>query len=70
MVGEAGVRFIRTTRRRRADKLLYQAKLALDDDLRLKSNRKMRELRFRDALPPVVPLSNCAVLKRLVRATH
>nr|WP_275690963.1 type I-E CRISPR-associated endonuclease Cas1e [Klebsiella pneumoniae] len=41
-VGEAGVR---------ADKLLYQAKLALDDDLRLKVVRKMYELRFREAPP-------------------
>lgn len=35
----------------RADKLLYQAKLALDDDLRLKVVRKMYELRFREAPP-------------------
>ncbi len=35
----------------RADKLLYQAKLALDDDLRLKVVRKMYELRFREPPP-------------------
>ncbi|SUH13804.1 CRISPR-associated protein Cas1 [Salmonella enterica subsp. enterica] len=48
--GSAGL-FLRTTRRARADKLLYQAKLALDDDLRLKVVRKMYELRFREPPP-------------------
>lgn len=64
-VGEAGVRVYSSGQPggARADKLLYQAKLALDDDLRLKVVRKMYELRFVSRLPPVVPLSNCAVLK-------
>jgi len=35
----------------RADQLLYQAKLALDDDLRLKVVRKMYELRFKEPAP-------------------
>src|SRR5690606_13064536 len=35
----------------RADRLLYQARLALDDDLRLKVVRKMYELRFQEPAP-------------------
>jgi CRISPR-associated protein Cas1 len=35
----------------RSDKLLYQAKLALDDELRLKVVRKMFELRFHEKPP-------------------
>lgn len=35
----------------RADRLLYQAKLALDDDLRLKVVRRMYELRFKEPAP-------------------
>ena len=35
----------------RADRLLYQAKLVLDDDLRLKVVRKMYELRFGEPAP-------------------
>ena len=35
----------------RSDKLLYQAKLALDDDLRLKVVRKMFEMRFGEPAP-------------------
>lgn len=35
----------------RADRLLYQAKLALDDDLRLKVVRKMYEVRFGEPAP-------------------
>lgn len=52
-VGEAGVRVYSSGQPggARADKLLYQAKLALDDDLRLKVVRKMYELRFREAPP-------------------
>lgn len=51
--GEAGVRVYSSGQPggARADKLLYQAKLALDDDLRLKVVRKMYELRFREAPP-------------------
>ena len=52
-VGEAGVRVYASGQPggARADKLLYQAKLALDDDLRLKVVRKMYELRFREPPP-------------------
>ncbi|MDX6041741.1 type I-E CRISPR-associated endonuclease Cas1e [Scandinavium lactucae] len=52
-VGEAGVRLYASGQPggARADKLLYQAKLALDDDLRLKVVRKMYELRFREPPP-------------------
>jgi CRISPR-associated protein Cas1 len=35
----------------RADRLLYQAKLALDDEARLKVVRKMYEMRFREKPP-------------------
>lgn len=47
-VGEAGVRVYASGQPggARSDKLLYQAKLALDEDLRLKVVRKMFELRF------------------------
>lgn len=52
-VGEAGVRVYASGQPggARADKLLYQAKLALNDDLRLKVVRKMYELRFREPPP-------------------
>jgi CRISPR-associated protein Cas1 len=52
-VGEAGVRLYASGQPggARADRLLYQAKLALDDDLRLKVVRKMYELRFDEAPP-------------------
>lgn len=52
-VGEAGVRLYASGQPggARADRLLYQAKLALDDDLRLKVVRKMYELRFREKAP-------------------
>ncbi|AYL07658.1 type I-E CRISPR-associated endonuclease Cas1e [Enterobacter kobei] len=52
-VGEAGVRLYASGQPggARADKLLYQAKLALNDDLRLKVVRKMYELRFREPPP-------------------
>lgn len=52
-VGEAGVRLYASGQPggARADRLLYQAKLALDDDLRLKVVRKMYELRFGEAPP-------------------
>ena len=47
-VGEAGVRLYASGQPggARADRLLYQARLALDDDLRLKVVRKMYEFRF------------------------
>ncbi|MGB0664192.1 MAG: type I-E CRISPR-associated endonuclease Cas1e [Pontibacterium sp.] len=52
-VGEAGVRLYSAGQPggARSDKLLYQAKLALDDDLRLKVVRKMFEIRFGEAAP-------------------
>lgn len=52
-VGEAGVRLYSAGQPggARSDKLLYQAKLALDDELRLKVVRKMFELRFGEPAP-------------------
>lgn len=52
-VGEAGVRLYASGQPggARSDKLLYQAKLALDADLRLKVVRKMFELRFGEPAP-------------------
>ncbi len=52
-VGEAGVRLYSAGQPggARSDKLLYQAKLALDPDLRLKVVRRMYSLRFGEAPP-------------------
>lgn len=52
-VGEGGVRLYSAGQPggARSDKLLYQAKLALDDNLRLKVVRKMFELRFDEPAP-------------------
>ncbi|WP_341668068.1 type I-E CRISPR-associated endonuclease Cas1e [Alcaligenes sp. SDU_A2] len=52
-VGEAGVRLYSAGQPggARSDKLLYQAQLALDSDLRLKVVRKMFELRFGEPAP-------------------
>ena len=52
-VGEAGVRLYAAGQPggARSDKLLYQAKLALDEQLRLKVVRKMFELRFGEPAP-------------------
>ncbi|MEH2920671.1 type I-E CRISPR-associated endonuclease Cas1e [Samsonia erythrinae] len=52
-VGEAGVRLYASGQPggARSDKLLYQARLALDEDLRLKVVRKMFELRFGEPAP-------------------
>lgn len=52
-VGEAGVRLYASGQPggARSDRLLYQAKLALDENLRLKVVRKMFELRFGEAPP-------------------
>ncbi|MCB1638740.1 MAG: type I-E CRISPR-associated endonuclease Cas1 [Thiothrix sp.] len=52
-VGEGGVRLYSSGQPggARADRLLYQAKLALDDELRLKVVRKMYELRFGEPAP-------------------
>lgn len=52
-VGESGVRLYSSGQPggARADRLLYQARLALDDELRLKVVRKMYELRFGEPAP-------------------
>ncbi|UDM06906.1 type I-E CRISPR-associated endonuclease Cas1e [Halomonas sp. NyZ770] len=52
-VGDAGVRLYSAGQPggARSDKLLYQAQLALDENLRLKVVRKMFELRFGEAPP-------------------
>lgn len=52
-IGEAGVRLYAAGQPggARADRLLYQAKLALDDSSRLKVVRKMYEIRFGDKPP-------------------
>ncbi len=52
-VGDAGVRLYASGQPggARSDKLLYQAKLALDEGLRLKVVRKMFELRFGEPAP-------------------
>jgi CRISPR-associated protein Cas1 len=52
-VGEAGVRLYAAGQPggARSDRLLYQAKLALDEDLRLKVVRKMYTLRFGEEPP-------------------
>lgn len=52
-VGEAGVRLYASGQPggARSDKLLYQAQLALDENLRLKVVRKMFELRFGEPAP-------------------
>jgi CRISP-associated protein Cas1 len=52
-VGEAGVRLYASGQPggARSDRLLYQAKLALDENLRLKVVRKMYELRFNEKPP-------------------
>ena len=52
-VGEAGVRLYAAGQPggARSDRLLYQAKLALDDNLRLKVVRKMYEFRFNEKPP-------------------
>lgn len=52
-VGEAGVRLYAAGQPggARADRLLYQAKLALNDDARLKVVRKMYQIRFSEPAP-------------------
>src|SRR5918996_4399309 len=61
-VGEAGVRLYASGQPggARADRLLYQAQLALDETLRLKVVRKMYELRFNENRPSAVVSINCA----------
>ena len=52
-IGDGGVRLYASGQPggARADRLLYQAKLALDDDARLKVVRKMYALRFKEEPP-------------------
>ena len=52
-VGDSGVRLYSAGQPggARADRLLYQAKLALDDEARLKVVRKMYEMRFKEKPP-------------------
>lgn len=52
-VGEAGVRLYASGQPggARADRLLYQARLALDDEARLKVVRKMYSIRFKEEAP-------------------
>jgi CRISPR-associated protein Cas1 len=52
-IGEAGVRLYASGQPggARADRLLYQARLSLDDDARLKVVRKMYALRFKEEPP-------------------
>jgi len=52
-IGDGGVRLYASGQPggARADRLLYQAKLALDDDARLKVVRKMYEMRFKEKPP-------------------
>lgn len=52
-VGESGVRLYSSGQPggARSDRLLYQAKLALDDELRLKVVRRMYEVRFGEPAP-------------------
>lgn len=52
-IGDGGVRLYASGQPggARADRLLYQAKIALDDDARLKVVRKMYALRFKEAPP-------------------
>jgi len=52
-VGDAGVRLYASGQPggARSDRLLYQAKLALDDDARLKVVRKMYSMRFNEEAP-------------------
>jgi len=52
-IGEAGVRLYASGQPggARADRLLYQAKLAIDDEARLKVVRKMYEMRFKEKPP-------------------
>lgn len=52
-IGEAGVRLYSSGQPggARADRLLYQARLALDEDLRLKVVRKMYSVRFGEPAP-------------------
>lgn len=69
-IGEAGVRLYSAGQPggARADKLLYQARLALDDSLRLKVVRKMVALRFGEA-PPQRPCRDVFRKSRLLESS-
>ena len=64
-VGEAGVRLYAAGQPggARADRLLYQAKLALDDSARLKVVRKMYSLRFNEDPPNGAAWNSCVALR-------
>lgn len=64
-VGEGGVRLYSAGQPggARADRLLYQARLALDDVARLKVVRKMYEMRFQEKPRRSAVSSNCVALK-------
>ena len=61
-VGEGGVRLYSAGQPggARSDRLLYQAKLALDDELRIKVVRAMYRFRFQEEPPPAAASSSCA----------
>lgn len=72
-VGEAGVRLYASGQPggARSDKLLYQASLALDEDLRLKVVRKMFALRFGEEAPARRSVEQLRGIEgRRVRATY
>ena len=72
-VGEAGVRLYASGQPggARADKLLYQASLALNDELRLKVVRKMFALRFGEEAPARRSVEQLRGIEgRRVRATY
>jgi len=72
-VGEAGVRLYSSGQPggARADRLLYQARLALDDELRLKVVRKMYELRFGEPAPALRSVEQLRGIEGArVRATY
>lgn len=64
-VGDGGVRVYSSGQPggARSDRLLYQAKIALDDAARLKVVRAMYEFRFKERLLSGAVLNNYAVLK-------
>ena len=64
-VGEGGVRLYSAGQPggARSDRLLYQAKLALDDDLRIKIVRAMYKHRFQEEPPARRSVDNCVELK-------
>lgn len=64
-VGEAGVRLYSAGQPggARADRLLYQARLALEDDLRIRVVRAMYRYRFQEEPPRAAASNSCAASK-------